>query len=284
VSGALVVILVGGCLAARPADAASADPSGEAQRQAWLVATADAAEVALERLQTEIGAAIDSARRGAASIVSGEDPPGPALIESAEILEAARDEVTQAAAATDRLRGTLAGARRGARLAGDGAVPAEVASIAVQLRASASAAEPFVERRWATDATLAALSDALAALDGDDPEAALDALAEADAQIELVAAWEEPPPSLGYWLQTTGELLTAARAIADATLANDPAAAAAAVGAYRAAAATVRDADRALALAIAEAGSALAVVPMRRLADALAEVTALRADVAGLAG
>jgi hypothetical protein len=59
---------------------------------------------------------------------------------------------------------------------------------------------------------------------------------------------------------------------------------AAAADAYRAAAATARDADRALALAIAEAGSALAVVPMRRLADALAELIALRADIAAIAG
>jgi hypothetical protein len=284
-SGALAIILVGVGLAARPAAATSADPPGEAARQAWLVATADAADAALARLQVEIEAAVDSARRGAASIVSGEDPPGPPLIEGAAVLEAARDEVAQAAAATARLRGTLACARPDAAgLAGDGAVPTEVVSIAVQLRASASAAEPFAERRWAADATLAALSDALAALDGDDPEGALAALDDADAALELVAAWDEPPPSLGYWLATTGELLGAARAIADATLAADPAAAAAAAAAYRAAAATARDADRALALAIAEAGSALAVVPMRRLADALAELIALRADIAAIAG
>jgi hypothetical protein len=282
-SGALAVILVSGGLAARPAAAASADPAGEAARQAWLVTTAGATDVALERLQVELEAAIDSARRGAALIISGEEPPGPALIESAAVLEASRDEVTQAAAATTQLRGTLACARPGAaQLAADGAVPDEVLSVAVQLRASASAADPFVERRWAADATLTALSNALAALDGDDPHGALVALDEADAAMEVVAAWDEPPPSLGYWVQTTGALLGAARAIADATLANDPAAATAAAEAYRAAAATARDADRALALAIAEAGSALAVVPMRRLADALAEVIALRADVAAV--
>ena len=284
-SGALAVLVVGGCLAGRPAAAASADPAGEAARQAWLLATADAADAALERLQVELEAAVDAARHGAARIVSGDEPPGPALIEAAATLEASRDEVTQAATTTTQLRGTLACARPDAApLAGEGAVRDAVVSIAVQLRASASAAEPFVERRWATDATLAALSDALAALDGDDPEGALEALADADAALDRVAAWEEPPPSLGYWLETTRELLGSARAIADATLAEDPAAVAAAADAYRAAAAKARDADRALALAIAEAGSALAVVPMRRLADALAELTLLRADVATLLG
>jgi hypothetical protein len=217
--------------------------------------------------------------------VSGEEPPGPPLIEAAAILEASRDEVAEAGEAMSRLRGTLACARPGsAPLAGDGAVPDQVVTVAVQLRASASEAEPFVDRRWAAEATLAALSDALAALDDDDSETALAALDDAEAPLELVAAWEEPPPSLAYWLETTGELLTAARAIADAALAGDPVAAAAAGEAYGAAATRARDADRALALAIAEAGSALAVVPMRRLADALAELIALRADVAAVAG
>lgn len=283
-SGALAVVLVGGGLAARPAAATSADPPGEAARQAWLMATGDAADAALERLQTELEAAIDAARRGSALIVSGDEPPGPALIEAAAVLEAARDEVTQAATATARLRGTLACARPDAAQLSADAIPDQVVGIAVQLRASASAAEPFVERRWAADSTLVALSDALAALDGDNPQGALAALADADAELELVAAWEEPPPSLGYWVATTGELLGAARAIADAALADDPAAAAAAADAYRVAAARARDADRALALAIAEAGSAIAVVPMRRLADALAELNALRADVATVAG
>ncbi|HTE66484.1 MAG TPA: hypothetical protein VK736_09530, partial [Candidatus Binatia bacterium] len=228
-------------------------------------------------------AAIDAARRGAALIVSGDEPPAPPLIEAAAILESSRDAVAEAVLATTRLRGTLACARPGAPpLAHDGAVPDQVVSIAVQLRATAAEAEPFVTRRWAADATLTALSNALDALDGDDPEAALAALDDADAALELVAAWEEPPPSLGYWLETTGELLSAARAIAEATLAEDLPAAATAAEAYRAAAAKARDADRALALAIAEAGSALTVVPLRRLADAVAELATLRADVAAV--
>jgi hypothetical protein len=276
---------VGGGLAARPAAAASADPPREAARQAWLVATAGAADATLDRLQGELEAAIDAARRGAALIVSGDERPAPALIEAAAILEAARDEVAEAVLAANRLRGTLACARPGAPpLARDGAVPDQVVSIAVQLRATAAEAEPFVERRWAADATLTALSDALDALDGDDPEAALAALDDADAALEQVAAWDEPPPSLGYWLETTGELLSAARAIAEATLAEDPPAAAAAAEAYRAAAAKALDADRSLALAIAEAGSALAVVPLRRLASAVAELAVLRADVATVVG
>lgn len=283
-SGALAVALVGGVLAARPATADSADPQAEAARQAWLAETADAADAALGRLQIELETAIDAARTGAASIVSGEEAPGPALIEAAAILEASRDEVEDAALVMSRLRGTLACARPGSsQLAGGGAVTDQAVSIAVQLRASASEAEPFVERRWAAEATLAALSDALAALDDDDAETALAALDDADATLEVVAAWEEPPPSLGYWVETSRELLTAARAIADATLAGDPAAAAVAGDAYRAAATRALDADRALALAIAETGSALAVVPMRRLADELAGLIALRADVAAIA-
>lgn len=282
--GALAVVLVGGVLAARPAAADSADPQAEAARQALLAEAAGAADAELARLQVELETAIDAARSGAAAIVSGEDAPGPSLIEAAAVLEASRDEVADAALAMSRLRGTLACARPdAAQLAGGGAVPDQAVGIAVQLRASAGEAEPFVERRWAAEATLGALSDALAALDDDDAVTALAALADAEAQLEVVAAWEEPPPSLGYWVETTRQLLTAARAIADATLAGDPAAAAAAGEAYRAAATRAIDADRALALAMAETGSALAVVPMRRLADELAELIALRADVAAIA-
>jgi hypothetical protein len=278
------VVLVGGVLAARPATADRADPQAEAARQARLTEAAGAADAALGRLQVELEAAIDAARSGAASIVSGEEAPGPALVDAAEILEASRDKVGDAALVMSRLRGTLACARPdSSQLAGGGAVPDQGVSIAVQLRASAGEAEPFVDRRWAAEATLAALSDALAALDDDDLETALAALDDAEAELEVVAAWEEPPPSLGYWVETTRQLLTAARAIAVATLAGDRAAAGVAGEAYRVAATRAVDADRALALAIAETGSALAVVPLRRLADELAELIALRADVAAIA-
>jgi hypothetical protein len=278
--GALAALLLGALLAARPSAAARADPPGEAARGAWLLTTAARADAAFERLQVDLQASVDAARRGAALVVSGEDPPDPALNEAATLLEHALADATAAAAAASVLRGTLACARPDTpAFPVDGVVAGRLVGIATQLRASAAAAAPFVDRRWATETTLAGLSNALAALDANDPRRALAALDEADAALQHVAAWDEPPPSLGFWLQTTAELLAGARGIADAALAGDPAAAAIAAEAYRVAADKAVDADRALALAMAEAGSAITVVPLRRLADALAELATLRATV-----
>jgi hypothetical protein len=271
-------------LAARPVAAASADPPNEAERQAWLRATAGLADAALERLLSRLEAALDPARRGSALVVSGQDLPGPSLEAAAAVLEGAGTAATAVAAAMTDLRSTLACVRpEAAAFPPSPVAVGELDSIAKQLRASAAAAGPFVERRWAAEATLTGLADALAALHRDDAGAALPALDRADASLAEVAAWEEPPPSLAYWVATTGALVTAARAIAEAALAGDEAAAAIAGEAYRAAAERARPADRALALAMAEAGSAISATPLLRLVGVLTDVTALRGRVASIA-
>jgi hypothetical protein len=282
-TGVLAALLLGAILAARPASAPQADPTIEADRQAQLLLAVAQADAALERLQGDLERAVDAARHGAAQVVSGDEAPEPALAEAATLLEAARSDARVAFAAASSVGGTLACARPGtAALALGGVVPDQLASIATQLRASASAGAEFVERRWATEATLTALSNALAALDRDDPGAALSALDDADAALGKIVDWEKRPPSLGYWLQTTAELLAAARGIADAAIAQDPAAAATAAGAYRAAADKAVDADRSRELAMAEAGSAITVVPLQRLAASLRELVTLRAAVTAI--
>lgn len=283
-SGVLAVLLIGGMLAARPVAAASADPANEAERQAWLRATAGHADTELERLLSRLEAALDPARRGSALVVSGQDPPGPALEAAAAVLEGAHGEATAVAAAMVDLRGTLACVRPEAiAVSGPGISASDLDSMAGQLRSAAAAAGPFVDRRWAAEATLTGLADALAALDRNDPASALPALDKADAALAEVAAWHEPPPSLPYWVATTGALLTAARAIAAAALAGDVAAAAIAGEAYRVAAERAGPADRALALAMAEAGSAISATPLRRLAGALKDVTELRGTLKSMA-
>ena len=282
-SGFLAVLLIGAGLAARPTALASADPPTEADRQAWVQATAVRADASLERLLVGLEGAVDSARRGSALIVSGQDPPGPPLDAAATILDGAHGEASAAAMAMVDLRGTLACVRPELAVLPDvGVDVADLVGIAGQLRDSAVAANAFVERRWAAEAALAALADALAALDRNDLSAALLALDDADAALEQVAAWGKPPPSLPFWIDTTGALLAAARAIAAAALAGDPAAAAIAAAAYRAAAERAGQADRALELALAEAGSSVVANPLRRLTDALAAVIELRAAVASV--
>jgi hypothetical protein len=127
---------------------------------------------------------------------------------------------------------------------------------------------------------LSALSDALAALDDDRAEAALNFLAGASAPLELLRAWPDPPVTLALWLTTTDGLLEAVRAMASATLADDPAAAAKAAADYQRAAEAARGADVSLALALSEGGAAVTAIPLRRLADGLADVAALREAIA----
>jgi hypothetical protein len=215
-------------------------------------------------------------------VVAGEEAPEPYLEAAAEQLVLAGAAARSAQHATDALGGSLAAVLPDARLGG--AVPGadELAGIAGQLRASAEAAGPFVERRRATGSVLAALRDALAALDRDDAPAALVALDDAEAALAVVEGWEAPPNVLPIWLDTTRELLGAARRLAEAIVAGDPGAAEAAAADYAAAAEEGRQADTALAIAIAEAGSGIAGTPLRRLTTVRSDLEELRLSVASV--
>ena len=97
--------------------------------------------------------------------------------------------------------------------------------------------------------------------------------------LDAVRDWEEPPAVLPFWLDTTGELLSAARRIATASLAGDADAVARAADRYARAADDANRADTALAIAIAESGSSLAATPLQRLADALEAATTQRQEL-----
>ena len=283
-AGVAATVLLGLLLTARPASLAEADPSAEAGRQAVLRDVARSADQRLAELLAQLEAARDPARQGAALVVDGTDPPEPPLRDAATRLEAAGPAADYAAIANRRLVGALESVQPD--LAGLLADPlpsaGDLISIAGQLRSAAEASTTFVARRHAAQQTLAGLQDALAALERDDVASALQALDAAErARFEL-QDWERPPPTLALWLSTTAELIDAARAIADATLAGDPEAARAAADAYAAAAENARRADISLALSLSETGAGLTSTPMRRLADALATTTAARAAVASL--
>jgi hypothetical protein len=227
---------------------------------------------------------VDAGRRGSAQTVEGDRPP-------ATDFESAADAAARAAAlaipveqSTTSLNGTLAAVAPSFGSVPDGPQAVTLERIGLQLTAAAQTSGPFVMRRHAAADVLAALADALAALDDDDATGALAALDRADAARATVAAWPEPPSVLPYWLHTTGGMLGAARRIARATIEDDPGAAAQAGRAYRRAAEQAHRADIALALAMTESGAALASVPLRGLADALAAVTAQREAVAAVMG
>jgi len=280
--GVGAVLILGTVLATRPAGPAG-DPTVGAERAAALRGEAVRAAGQQDALITQLYAALDAGRRGSALVVDGDGLPRDDLEEAARILAAATDEAARAGAAADRVDGMLAAVapERGPLPAGPSS--ALLPGIAAQFTNAAEAAEPFVARRHATMDTLDALADALSALDGDDPRGALDALDRAESSLEAVRDWEEPPTILPLWLDTTSELVSAARAIAEASLAGDAKAVDRAAARYALAADDARRADTALAIAIAESGSSLAATPLQLLADALEAATALRQALAEIA-
>ncbi|HEY7848180.1 MAG TPA: hypothetical protein VIC83_08315 [Candidatus Limnocylindria bacterium] len=273
-AGVLAVMLLGAMLAARPAH--GADPTVAAERAELLHQQAAEASGRLDGLIEQLQAALDAGRRGSALVIAGDRSPRPDLEEAAGIVADASDEAALAAAAAARVDGTLASVapRRGPLPAGPSSTL--LPGIAAQFTAAAEAADPFVGRRRATERTLDALADALSALDDNDPQAALRDLDRAEGALDAVRDWEEPPTVLPLWLDTTGELVTAARRIALASLAGDEEAVRRAAARYARAAEEARRADTALAIAVAESGSSLASTPLQLLADALDAATAQR--------
>lgn len=272
------MLALGALLAARPATASAADPASEAMRVAALRTAAQTADRALGDLVEGLQAAIEVGRTGSALIVEGKRDPGAAFDRSAEKARAAEDLAVDAHAAVTDLQAVVSAVAPTIGPLPPGQ-PGSLQAIAAQLTAAGQAGGPFVQRRLAADATLTALADALEALGDDEPEAALRALDRARAARAAVADWPRPPTVLPFWLRTSGAMIGAARDIAQATIARDPAAAATAVRAYERAATGAHRADIALAIAISESGNSLAATPMRRLAEALESALALREAV-----
>ena len=256
----------------RSPDPAQADPVGALARTEALADAAGAADTALTGLSAELERARDHARRGAALTVSGE-APAPELTAAADVLAGAGDEADAARRALVALDGMAAAVQPEANVPSLTYGGADLEQLAAQLRNTADAATLFVERRHATRAVVDALAAALAALDRNDPTAAIDELRAADAPLALLAEWQQRPPLLRYWMMISAELLDAAGDIARATLADDPDAVKAAAARYVEAADSALGADNALAVTLSEEGAAVTVIPLQRLA-ALADEAA----------
>ncbi|HLE59476.1 MAG TPA: hypothetical protein VJA85_07500 [Candidatus Limnocylindria bacterium] len=276
----LLLLSVALVLGFRSADAAPADPPAAAGRLAILRHAIASADAALAGLDAELRAAGEAGRRGSALAVAGETAPGPALLEAAAALDAISGPdaaLASAEAASQRVAGTLAAVLPGApALPGLAITPDELFGMAAQLRAAAPAGDAFAARRQQTEAAAAGLADAVAALDADAPATALGHLDDLDRVLTDLGGWSDAPGSFGTWLAVIGEFSAASRGLADASLAGDAIALEAASRRYATAAASARGADQALGLAISEGGAAVAATPLRRLADALDSLTALR--------
>ncbi|MGH2463006.1 MAG: hypothetical protein ACRDFZ_05185 [Candidatus Limnocylindria bacterium] len=274
----LLAVLVG----ARSPDAAEADPI----RTAWLIAQAkgeaEAADAALADAESRMRDATDEARRGQAAVLTGTDRPTGALDAAAAGFESAATPLAEARASLERLGWTL-------RALGSGAAPPELrmepsdaTDIGAQWRAAAPPCEILFDLRLDAETTLEALDDGLAALDADDPAAALAAIEMAAATVDQMRQFTDSLATLGFWVDIVDALIAAARDIALAAQAGDLAALAEAQAAYDAAAADAGRADRALAIALGEAAAQATGPAATSSADALRAVIAARDQVAGL--
>ena len=249
---------------------------------AFVVARAEDADRVLADLQGDLDAALDEGRDGAASIVAGDEPPGPKFRDSAEL--------TLVAAATsvdvDVALAALDGARA-ARGPVDPPIPPgtsapDLASIAAQLEGVAEPADEFATmRRWAA-AVPVALEAALAALRNGD-------LSEAEAQLALareahdtVAGWEVDFVTLPIWIETSDATIEAVEEIVAAARAGRTAEAQRLADEFAELADEAVQADRALQIAISEGSGLVAAAPLSRLVAAKRAVDAQRAAVGEL--
>jgi hypothetical protein len=283
-SAVLLALLFG----ARSADSRVADPL----RVAWLTdeaaANARAADAALDAAENLMRDAIDEARRGQAAVVGGPEDPTPALEAAGLGFEAAATPLADAHAALVRLNWTLRAINPHETSPQLGLLPADLVAVGAQWLAAALPSAALGDMRRQAESTLEALDDGLAALDDDDPSAALEAIDRATGHLEQVREFQvadvdgQDVSTLGYWVDTVEALIGAARNIALAAQAGDAAALAAAQAAYDAAATNAGRADQALTIALGEAATGITGPASTSSADALRAVAAARDQLAGL--
>lgn len=276
------IVLLALLFGARSADSRVADPI----RADWLTdeaaAQARAVDAALEAAETLMREATDEARRGQAAVLGGPEDPAAALDAAGLGFEAAATPLADAHAALVGLGWTLRAIDPQELAPQFGLLPADLVAIGAQWRAAALPSAALTDMRRQAESTLEALDDGLAALAADDPSAALEAMDRATGHLELVRDVNAELSTLGYWVDTAGALIDAARDIALAAQAGDTAALAAARAAYDAAATNAGRADRALTIALGEAATGITSPASSSSADALRAVGAARDQLAGL--
>jgi hypothetical protein len=249
-----------------------ADPPLEAARNRALMQAWVRADDALASLASVLADAIEHARNGTAMTVAGDRPPAPELSAAADALAGGAGQADAGHRAIQALAEMALAIAPGAHIPSLSLTGPDLLLIASGLRSSADAATLFVERRDATGTIVGGLRDALEALKGNLPAAAIVSLDRTMAPFALLRAWAPRPGLLDYWMQVTGELIAAARDIAEATIARDPAAQKAAGERYAKAGEAARGADNALAVTLSEEGAAVSATPLQRLAAAAATV------------
>lgn len=275
----LVVILLFG---AAPTDLGTADPVVAAALRRQAASHASVADATLLEAEELMNEGTAQASRGQAAVLAGAQDPATFMDAAAAAFEAAAAPVDAAQVSLEALRWTL--------LALDPEQPpptldlsgADLSAIGAQWRATALPLSALTDLRQATEATLEALDDALAALDDDDPAAALDAVSDAEASLAVVSASQDELSTLPVWVDTVEALLDATADIARAAQAGDAEALAEAQAAWEAAAEGATRADRALTIALGEATAEVTGPASATSAQALRVVGATRAALASL--
>lgn len=263
------------------AGAGGPEPSAALAARQLVLDRAEAADAALHALEQAIAPGLETARRGSARVVSGDDPPGPELQAAAATLAAADPAAGVARAAVDALEGARRIVAAGTRI--DLEVPrGEVGSIAAQLDGTAAAADAFAGMRRRAEGLVLVLEAALAALEEGSLSEARDLVDAARADHDALAAWEIELVTLPVWIDTTDAMIGSVETIIAATRAGDDASANEAARQFAALAEEAGPADRALRIAISEGGSAVTAAPLGRLADLLREVALTRLEVASI--
>jgi hypothetical protein len=284
VVAAAALIVVAAMFGARPTDLATADPVRQAALRQLASEQAEAADLALGDVEDLLGTGVREAGRGQAAVLGGSDDPALIMDTAGASFETAAEQAENAEAALADLAWTLQVLDPEASSPALSYGPEELVDLGARWRATGLPLAAAADLRRAAEATLGALGSALASLDRDDPTAALAALADAEASLDVVreSAERGQVSTLPFWIATVEALLAAATDIANAALAGDPAALAAAQAAYEAAAGDAERADQALTIALGEAAAGITSGPAATSADALRDVVAARAALAGL--
>ena len=275
----LVVILLFG---AAPTNPETTDPVRAAALRHQAAGQAADADAALAEAEELMHGGIAEAGRGQAAVLGGDEDPATSIDAAAAAFESAAAPVDAAQVALETLSWTLLALDPAAEPPSLELRGSDLAAIGAQWRATALPLSVLTDLRRAAEATLEALDDALAALDDDDPAAALEALEEAEASLDVVRESESELPTLPVWVDTVEALLEATADIARAAQAGDAEALAEAQAAFEAAAGDAARADHALTIALGEASAGVTGPAASSSAAALRAVGATRAALASL--
>lgn len=256
------------------------DPAAHIAGRALILERAAAANLVLAELAAALDPSLQLARSGTARIVTGDDAPGPSLVEAGTAigaLDGLAGRVRKALAALDGARAALA---TGTPPISPPAMSGELGSIGAQVAGTGPAADTFAEMRRRAAFVTASIGEALTALDRDDLGEADRIVAEARGAHDVLAAWDVDFVTLPVWLDTTDAMIGAMETIVRATRDGDHTAAAAAARDFAALEPEATTADRALRIAIGEGGGAITSAALGRLVGVLRAIDDARAEVA----